>query len=339
MGIKRNNIKLVVLLVAFCFQGELLAQKRSLDREKWKELRGEIKKRRYDAREVITDRDLQRENRTYYDNEDANKWSENDERLKDPDNRSDYSSSDNGNSEDGSGRNNDGNGNNNRNGESNGESDSDIFDDNAGRGNDSEDELGNSTWDDEQSGNGNGGSRSTDKNTYKVDPPERDASSSRSSSSLGSGGGISAGFMYVLLGVLIAVALFFILRSIDWKNKKVKKSEILSTDRFEMLEFTKSELELAIEKALAEGNFREAIRIYFLAVVKELRDKGLIKWEKKKTNNAYLNEMFSHPQFNRFEFATRIFEVVWYGNRKINSDEFKSVEPVYKGLLRDIVKR
>lgn len=311
------------------------SQVRKLDRKKWEDLRKEIDKRRYDTREEISSTDRDRENRTYQDIEGANEWAGGQEREQDPNRTSDYSEHDDPDRSGRSGGYTDGQGDDGSEGDSNGERDSDIFDDNGGKGNNAEDELGNSTWDDDEGGNRNGGSRPTDENTYRTNPPERETSS-RSRYSSSSGGGISSVWLYIILGVLVAFVLYLLLKSVDWNNKKVASVPVEANDRFENLEFTKSELELAIEKALAEGNYREAVRIYFLAVIKELRDRNLISWEKKKTNYSYLNEMTEHPKYRNFEFATRVFEVVWYGNRTIGSDEFRSVEPVYKDLLKDV---
>src|SRR5689334_4379201 len=94
MGINRI-ISVVVCCLAIGLSLQSYAQPRELNRAKWKELKREIDKRRYDARETISDRDIQRENRSYYDNENANKWSKDHPRMQDPNRKSDYSKTDN----------------------------------------------------------------------------------------------------------------------------------------------------------------------------------------------------------------------------------------------------
>lgn len=317
-------------LLVFIPSAGMRAQSRKIDRNKWRELRDDIRQRRYDARETVTWQDQERENRSYQDNYESNQWAQGEERMQDQNRRSDYSQQDDKYNE-----------------EDRYDTDSDIFDGNNGQGYDAGQEQGEDTyygneesdgWNEGHNGEGygndpdqRGGHETHD--TYSVDPPEHESSPSPD---LTVSGGISPVVMYILLGILLAFILYLLLRTVDWKNKKVNKKKIGDEDKFENLTFTKSELELAIENALKQGNYREAVRIYFLAVIKTLRDRGHISWERRKTNYAYLYEVHAKSYYNRFETATRVFEVVWYGNRTVTLSDFQSIEPSYKLLLSEV---
>ena len=84
---------------------------------------------------------------------------------------------------------------------------------------------------------------------------------------------------------------------------------------------------------MANNNFREAIRIYFIFIIKDLSEKEWIRWEKKKTNFSYLIEMRNRPQHKPFNEAVSIYELVWYGNYKVNKEDFNALEPLFKDLL------
>ena len=87
---------------------------------------------------------------------------------------------------------------------------------------------------------------------------------------------------------------------------------------------------------MKNNDYRLAVRIYFVYVIKELSEKKWISWEKKKTNSSYLIEMRKRKEFNTFNDTVSIFEIVWYGKRKITQADYNSIEPYFKKLLASI---
>ncbi|GAA3977564.1 DUF4129 domain-containing protein [Hymenobacter antarcticus] len=81
------------------------------------------------------------------------------------------------------------------------------------------------------------------------------------------------------------------------------------------------EVDFAARIAEAEdaGNFRLALRLGYLEVLKRLTDRGLINWQPDKTNHAYLAELAPGSQAEAFRGATREFEYVWYGELRLNA--------------------
>ena len=158
----------------------------------------------------------------------------------------------------------------------------------------------------------------------------------RNNNSISPGGDM--GFLqYVLFGILAILLSFliyqlFVKTSFDDKGSKI-------VDDFEELapaQIPKSELELLIEKALANDDFRGAIRLYFIFIIKGLSEKGWIRWEKKKTNFSYLIEMRGKPQYESFNDVVSIYELVWYGNYSVQKEDFNSLEPRFKSLLNNL---
>ena len=74
-----------------------------------------------------------------------------------------------------------------------------------------------------------------------------------------------------------------------------------------------------IAEAEAAGNFRLAIRLGYLEVLKRLTDGGLIHWQPDKTNHAYLAELRPGALADTFRRATREFEYVWYGELRLTA--------------------
>lgn len=68
-----------------------------------------------------------------------------------------------------------------------------------------------------------------------------------------------------------------------------------------------------IKKAEKENNFRKAIRLHYLKLLKELTDKDCIEWQPQKTNHEYSSELRQTHYAFPFNNLTNWFEYTWYG--------------------------
>jgi len=85
-----------------------------------------------------------------------------------------------------------------------------------------------------------------------------------------------------------------------------------------------------ISLALSEKDFRRAVRLHFLKVLKELTDKNLITWKIDKTNNDYSIEL-SNSKYNvYFEELTISYEYIWYGNFQLDETNFEVIIEKFK---------
>lgn len=98
----------------------------------------------------------------------------------------------------------------------------------------------------------------------------------------------------------------------------------------------KSDLEIALDKAIAEGDFKTAIRIYYLMIIKELSVKQWIKWKRDKTNGEYVREMRDRNEFDAFSRLTLMFETVWYGDTNIDKELFDRLSPDMERFVKHI---
>jgi hypothetical protein len=181
----------------------------------------------------------------------------------------------------------------------------------------------------------------------KMKKPEPEKpTSSRSSGSSGAGVAILAGALLMFLKWFfiiggIALIAFLIYRFIGEGNVFGTKSRKIAVNSDEIdLEnieenLEKAELDPIISKAIATKNFPLAIRLYYLAILKELTLAGAIKWKKDKTNRIYVQEMQPHPLMENFRQVTTIFERVWYGDTPLDEAGFEQIQPSFQGLLKD----
>lgn len=73
-----------------------------------------------------------------------------------------------------------------------------------------------------------------------------------------------------------------------------------------------------IAEAIAQKEFRRAVRLYYLQTLKLLSDKHLIEFKPDKTNADYLREFKKAELKQEFARLTYVYEYVWYGHFEIN---------------------
>jgi hypothetical protein len=97
-----------------------------------------------------------------------------------------------------------------------------------------------------------------------------------------------------------------------------------------------SELERLLKEAISRNDFRAAVRIYYLILIKELSERNWISWRKEKTNHDYLREMKVEEYRPAFRKVTTIYETVWYGERSIDAAIFQNINPHFSNLITRI---
>ncbi|WP_158640533.1 DUF4129 domain-containing protein [Anseongella ginsenosidimutans] len=91
-----------------------------------------------------------------------------------------------------------------------------------------------------------------------------------------------------------------------------------------------------MEEALGQRNFRLAIRLYYLDILRHLSGAGLIEWHPDKTNRQYFREISSKELRDRFGRLTRLFEYVWYGETSPGEADFEAARAEFHALKNSI---
>ncbi|MBI5916115.1 MAG: DUF4129 domain-containing protein [Bacteroidetes bacterium] len=148
--------------------------------------------------------------------------------------------------------------------------------------------------------------------------------------------GMGPFFKYVAVFLAIALLVFLIVKMAGGenlfvpKNRKLKPS--VSDIELENIEENLHEAELndPIRRAAAAGDFPLAVRLHYLAVLKELALKKHIRWKRDKTNGEYLKELAGSPLFGPVREVTLIFERVWYGKTAVTRVDFQELETKFR---------
>jgi len=140
------------------------------------------------------------------------------------------------------------------------------------------------------------------------------------------------------IGGVVLLLAYLVFRLIDENYGSKKIINIQDHEIFENLEQHIHELDLndLLNKALQQGNYKLAVRIHYLILIKKMSNAQLINWKKQKTNGEYLSEMYGNSLFENFRKSTNLFERVWYGDVEINKDKYHIVQQTFDVLLNKI---
>ena len=147
-------------------------------------------------------------------------------------------------------------------------------------------------------------------------------------------------FKYVLLSMVI-ILLFFALLKIFTAELLLQPKKLDSSSSMSIDDVQDGQNHLRMNQVLTEllenGDYSGAIRIYYLLILQKLNEKGLIRWQRQKTNFNYLSEMRTHIHHPAFRLVTRIFEKVRYGHRPgLSQLDFEKMEPSFRDFLHEL---
>lgn len=81
-----------------------------------------------------------------------------------------------------------------------------------------------------------------------------------------------------------------------------------------------------IDKAANSGNYRLAIRLMFLRLLKNLSEKNIIQYKHDRTNLDYLMQLSTTQYYKDFFRITRNYEYSWYGKFPVSDDVYKVIK-------------
>jgi hypothetical protein len=131
---------------------------------------------------------------------------------------------------------------------------------------------------------------------------------------------------YVVIAGVIILLLYLVFRNMSF-NLKLKKTKGTHEDFEKPVEnIEEIDIQALLQKAIADKNFRLAVRLYYLGLLKKLNEMGMIAWKKDKTNRDYLMELFSKDYyFDDIKQLTLSYEQVWYGERTLTTESFQKI--------------
>ena len=145
-------------------------------------------------------------------------------------------------------------------------------------------------------------------------------------------------FKYGIITALAALVVFIIIKAMGLDLKvfagKSKAVEVPYSESLENIHEINFRAE--IEKAISSGNYRLAVRLFYLHALKMMNDGQLINWQPDKTNQAYVAELTDPEKRKQFEELTTQFEYIWYGEFFIDKESFAEVRKDFDTFNRRV---
>jgi len=134
---------------------------------------------------------------------------------------------------------------------------------------------------------------------------------------------ITYGAILLLTGLLI----FLILKATGLDllvfgraSKAIPVPPDAGTEDIHLIDFNQE-----IHRAVDAGNYRLAVRMFYLRLLKQLSDRNEITWSPDKTNRTYITEIQDAGRSARFKKLTQEFERAWYGEIGPEPGDFKRI--------------
>ena len=141
----------------------------------------------------------------------------------------------------------------------------------------------------------------------------------------------------IVIGAFVAALIWYLVTSnilIFTKRQKqissFKQEEAVSEDIFNI------NYQREIEKAINAENYRFAIRLMFLKLLKNLSNKNIIQYRQERTNFEYLSQLFSTGYYNDFFRLTRNYEYTWYGKFEVSPEAFGTIKTEFENFDRKL---
>lgn len=141
--------------------------------------------------------------------------------------------------------------------------------------------------------------------------------------SVDSGGssGIANIIWYILLIGFVGLLIWF-LASGKFGLWQKKSMAIQSEDAVTEEDIHRLDFQHNIRKAEEAGNYRLAVRLWYLFTLKKLADQQIITYAQEKTNHQYVSQLYNTPYYSGFSQLTRNFDYVWYGMFPISQQAY-----------------
>ncbi len=98
-----------------------------------------------------------------------------------------------------------------------------------------------------------------------------------------------------------------------------------------------SDLEKALRDAEAANDYRLAVRVRYLQLLKILSEHQLIQYRDDATNMEYLAQLYGKPCYPQFFSLTRHYEYAWYGEAEVTTEIYQQLVSDFASLHKTLL--
>lgn len=143
----------------------------------------------------------------------------------------------------------------------------------------------------------------------------------------------------IFYAIIIILVVFFIVKAVmngegRWvfgkrSDKKIIQYEDVETD-IHAINFNE-----LVSKAVMEDDYRSAVRFQYLNMLKKMSSAEIIDYDPEKTNLDYVNEISNETLRAQFQYASYVYNYVWYGEFFIDKAEYELASETFSVLLKN----
>lgn len=122
-------------------------------------------------------------------------------------------------------------------------------------------------------------------------------------------------FLFVIYRLVVVNKLFLF-----YSSKKTKHN-----DDDEPMNIEDETLDEKIQTAINQNDHRMAVRYMYLKALRLLNQRQWIRFHAEATNYEYVNQMQGRKLAGEFDFLTRVYDYVWYGEFALTGEQFEIV--------------
>jgi hypothetical protein len=141
---------------------------------------------------------------------------------------------------------------------------------------------------------------------------------------------------YILLGILLYILIKFFIGANARSLLQAQKSKGAVSLSEEERIIKNEDITQLIKEALKVGDYRLAVRFYYLYILQLMTEKELIVWQLQKTNDDYIEELIKAKLQGPFKDLTYLYDYIWYGNFPIDQASFLTAEKKFLSLKKNI---
>ena len=146
-------------------------------------------------------------------------------------------------------------------------------------------------------------------------------------------------FAFFILCLLVVLAAIYLVVRILMKHKGVwffkKKIESIVIDIHNTEQLIQSaDFEQLISEIEMQGDTRQGIRLYYLWLLKDLKENELINWLPEKTNSDYLFELKEEKLKKKFSYLSYLYNYIWYGEFSIGDEDYIIARKAFLNYLK-----
>lgn len=146
------------------------------------------------------------------------------------------------------------------------------------------------------------------------------------------------GVLIMIAGVIIFVLYRLYGQSMFEFTSSRKTKQLLHLVEEDLDErFLELDLAKMLKQAIAQKNWKMAIRLRFLQVLKMLVDNEQINWHPDLTNRQISYQLALGEKRTGFNELVKIYELAWYSNALVNAQFYEKVDLKFKAYLKQIV--